>query len=94
MFDSKNGDDTHRRVEKAMEVFDKHGDEIRAMIEFNVKDEFKAEDIFQDLFVSVVGKPIPPGVENVRAYLYRAVTNDVVVVNIDFCSAFYFSVFG
>jgi RNA polymerase sigma factor (sigma-70 family) len=73
-----NGENIRRRVERAGEVFDRYGNEIRAMIDFSVKDKARADDIFQDLFVSVVKNPIPPKVENVQAYLYRAIANDVV----------------
>ncbi|MHC4071817.1 MAG: RNA polymerase sigma factor [Planctomycetota bacterium] len=73
-----NGADIRKRVGQAAKVFDRHGDEIRAIIDFNVQDDSSADDIFQDFFVSVVNKPIPPDIEDIRAYLYRAVTNDVV----------------
>jgi len=78
MSDGNNGEDTRRRVKRAEEVFDRYGDEIRAVIEFSVKDKSSAEDIYHDFFVSIVKKPVPKGIENVRAYLYRAVSNDVV----------------
>jgi len=67
-----------KRVGFAAEVFEKLGDEIRAFIHFNVKDKSKADDIFQELFVSIVHKPIPSGIQDIQAYLYRAVTNDVI----------------
>ena len=73
--------ETRERVGLAGEVFDRYGDEIRATIHFNVKDESKADDIFQDFFVSIVHKPIPPDIDDIRAYLYRAVTNDVIDVS-------------
>ncbi len=69
-----------KRVGQAAEVFDRYGDEIRAIIDFSVQDSSKVDDIFQNFFVSVVDKPIPPDIEDIRAYLYRAVTNDVVDV--------------
>lgn len=78
MSDGNNGEDTRRRVKRAEEVFDRYGDEIRAMIDFNVRDKSSTEDILHDFFVSIVKKPVPLGIENVRAYLYRAVSNDVV----------------
>ena len=62
----------------AAEVFSKYGDEIRAIICFNIKDGSKADDVFQDFFVSLVHNPIPPHIEDVKGYLYRAVTNDVI----------------
>ena len=78
MSDGKNGEDTRSRVRKAKEVFDKYGEEIRAIIEFNVRDKLKTEDFFQDLFVSVVKNPIPPEIDDVRAYIFKAVANDTV----------------
>jgi RNA polymerase sigma factor (sigma-70 family) len=75
-----NGDsrtEIHRRVGLAAEVFGKYSSEIRAMIGFNVKDKSKAEDLFQNFFISLVRNPIPPHISDIKAYLYRAVTNDV-----------------
>jgi RNA polymerase sigma factor (sigma-70 family) len=75
---SSGGKDTRRRVKKAKEVFDKYGNEIRAVIELNVKDQHTIEDIFQDFFVSVVENPIPQDVEDVRGYIYKAIVNDAI----------------
>jgi RNA polymerase sigma factor (sigma-70 family) len=66
------------KVGLAAEVFGKYGDEILAVIRFNVDDQSKANDIFQDFFVSLVRKPVPSHIEDVRGYLYKAVTNDVI----------------
>jgi len=73
-----NSAEIRKRVGLAAKVFDKYGDQIRAMIHFNVKDKSRVDDIFQEFFVSIVHKPIPPNIQNVAAYLYRAVTNDVI----------------
>lgn len=67
-----------KRVGFAAEVFERYGDEIRAFIHFNIKDKTKADDLFQELFVSIVRKPIPSGIQDIQAYLYRTVTNDVI----------------
>jgi RNA polymerase sigma factor (sigma-70 family) len=61
-------------VERAAEVFEKHGDFIRSGIRFRVKDETKAEDLFQDLFLLLVAKPVPQDVQNVEGYLFRVIT--------------------
>lgn len=71
------GTDIHRRVGSAAEVFSQYSHEIRAMIGFNVKDTSRADDIFQNLFISLVRDPIPPHVTDVKAYLYRIIVNDV-----------------
>jgi len=75
-----NGTEIRKRVGLAAEVFDKYGDEIRSIIHFNIKDKSKADDIFQSFFVSIVCKPIPPDIQDMKGYLYRAVTNDVIDV--------------
>ncbi len=81
IFSETNRTEIRKRVGLAAEVFKRYGDEIRAIIHFNVKDESKADDIFQDFFVSIVRKPIPSGIQDIRAYLYTAVTNDVIDVS-------------
>lgn len=78
MLSSDNRTDIHQRVRLAAEVFGKYGDEIRAIIHFNVRDKSKADDVFQDFFVSLVRNPIPSHIDDIKAYLYRAVTNDVI----------------
>lgn len=69
---------TRKKVRLATEIFEKYGEEIRTIIHFNTKDKSKADDIYQNFFVSIVHKPIPSEVQDVKAYLYRAVTNDVI----------------
>ena len=81
IFSETNRTEIRKRVGLAAEVFDRYGDEIRAIIHFNVKDKSKADDIFQEFFVSIVRNPIPSNVQDVSAYLYRAVTNDVIDVS-------------
>ena len=73
-----NKTEVHKRVGLAAEVFGKYGDEILAVIRFNVDDQSRANDIYQDFFISLVRKPIPSHIQDVRGYLYKAVTNDVI----------------
>ena len=73
-----NRSDILKKVRLAEEIFDIYGDEIRTIIHFNVKDKSKADDIFQNFFVSIVRKPIPSDIQDIKAYLYRAVINDVI----------------
>ncbi|MFZ0034454.1 MAG: sigma-70 family RNA polymerase sigma factor [Sedimentisphaerales bacterium] len=65
-------------VARAAEVFSEYGDFIRAVICYKVKNEARAGDLFQDFFLSIVSKPVPTEVRNVRSYLYRAIINDIV----------------
>ncbi|MCK4784369.1 MAG: RNA polymerase sigma factor [Desulfobacteraceae bacterium] len=66
------------KVKLATEIFAEHGDEILAIIRFNVNDKSRADDIFQDFFLSIVYQPLPEGIQNVKGYLYRAAINDVI----------------
>jgi RNA polymerase sigma factor (sigma-70 family) len=79
-FSGNNGTEMHGRVQSAAEVFARYGDQIRAMIHFHVKDKARADDVFQEFFVSLVHNPIPAYIEDIEAYLYRALTNDVIDV--------------
>ncbi len=66
-----------KRVELAARIFREHGDLIRDIIRFNVPKEADADDIFQDFFLSLVSRPVPDTVQNIKAYLYRAIKNDI-----------------
>lgn len=76
MLDVENEIETEERVKQAENVFETYGDEIRVMISINVKEQSVADDVFQNLFLSVVHKPIPPHIERIEAYLYRIITKD------------------
>lgn len=74
---SRHADDCGDVVDTAADVFDKYGDFVRAVIRHNVGNTPRADDLFQDFFLSLIHRPIPPDVRNIRAYLYRAITNDI-----------------
>jgi RNA polymerase sigma factor (sigma-70 family) len=65
-------------VDRAAEIFSKYEDFIRAVIYYHVKNDVQADDLFQDFFLSLVYKPIPANIQNVKGYLYKAITNDIV----------------
>ena len=55
-------------------IFTEHGAFIRSAIRFHINSEAECDDLFQDLFVSLVANPIPEDVVNIRGFLYRVVT--------------------
>ena len=61
-------------TDTTMKVLTEHGDFIRSVIRFHVKDEAEAEDLFQDFFLSLISKPIPKDIRNERAFLYRVIS--------------------
>ena len=64
-------------VERAAEVFDEHGDFIRSIIHFHVRNKTEAEDLFQDIFLSIVTRPIPEEVRNVKGFLYKLIIDTI-----------------
>ena len=74
--DGKEVDDVMSNVARAAEIFSLHGDFIRAIIRYRIGDEALVDDLYQDFFLSLVARPIPPDVRNVKNYLYRAIIND------------------
>ena len=77
-FQSPSQSSLEYRVAAAAKVFDDHGDFIRIVINSHVQDKDLADDLFQDFFMSLISKPLPGGLGNIRGYLYRAITNDIV----------------
>ncbi len=75
---STNLNDDAKGVDRATTIFAEYGDFIRAIIRYRVENEAQADDIFQDFFLSLISKPVPTGVQNIKSYLYRAITNDIV----------------
>ena len=73
-----NGSKCRNNVGLAAEIFAEYGDFIHMVIFSQVKNKARIDDIFQDFFLSLVRKPIPQDVKNIKGYLYRAITNDII----------------
>ena len=69
---------TARNVQRASDLLEEHADTIRTTIAVHVNDKSTINDIFQDFFLSLVQRPVPGRVKNVKAYLSKAVKNDVL----------------
>jgi len=69
--------ETCERVAAAEAVFREHWVMINEAVKACMRNSCEAEDVLQDLFISLVEKPIPSGVRNVRQYLFRTIRNDV-----------------
>ncbi len=68
-------------VNTAAKLFMEYGDFIRAVIRRQVKNEAKADDLFQDFFLSLIANPLPTEAKNtkdIKNLLYRAITNDIM----------------
>lgn len=63
-----------KSVGGAQKIFEEHGDFIRKTIQFHLGNGPEAEDLFQDMFLFLVSKPLPEDVRNVQSFLYRVIT--------------------
>lgn len=59
----------------AKEIIEKHGDFIRSVIRFHIRNEAEAEDLFKNLYMFLVTKPIPEEVQNVKGFLYKLISD-------------------
>lgn len=70
--------DVQHRVELARRLFVAHGEFIYSVIRhiaFNNNESI--EDLFHDVFLFFVAKPVPDDVLNIRGYLYKVVLDKV-----------------
>jgi RNA polymerase sigma factor (sigma-70 family) len=65
-------------VQAAARVTTQYEPFIRAVIRTRIRDASREEDVFQELFLRLVERPVPANVANVRAYLYRVIVNDTI----------------
>ena len=74
---TEQGGDIPGDVQRATAIFSEHCDFIRAVIRYKIKDESMAEDLFHNFFLSLVSRPVPAEVRDIKGYIYRAIINDV-----------------
>ena len=65
-------------VKLAAEVLNKYANFIYNIIYYKIGNKADADDLYQDFFLSLVSRPIPPGIKNIKSYLYRAIINDII----------------
>ena len=66
-----------RNIDRAEQVFAKHGEFIRSVIRFHVKNGVESEDLFQEFFLFIVANPIPQNVQNIKGLLYCMISGRV-----------------
>jgi RNA polymerase sigma factor (sigma-70 family) len=70
--------DTQERLDLATKIFEEHGPAIRAMIRHHVGNKDEEEDIYQNLYLSLVCNPVPTPLTNTLAYLNTVIKNDII----------------
>ena len=62
----------------AADIYKEYSEFIRNAISFHIKDERQVDDIFQDFFIHLTTYPPPPDIKNMKAFLYRCITNFIL----------------
>jgi len=70
--------DSHKRVELATRIFAEHGPAIRTMIRQHVTRSDEEDEVYQNLYLSLVCNPPPEPLHNVPAYLNTVIRNDII----------------
>ena len=71
-----NGENGAQTGHLAHQIIFRHEDFIRAVIRFHSRNASDEEDLYQELFLSLIVRPVPAEVRNIRSYLYRVISRD------------------
>ena len=69
---------TTENVKQAAKIFGENSDMLRITVRSQINDKSVIDDVLQNLFLSLVENPVPSNIENIKAYLRRAIRNDVI----------------
>jgi RNA polymerase sigma factor (sigma-70 family) len=70
--------DGHKRVDLATQIFAEHGSAIRTMIRLYVTSREEEDEVYQNLYLSLVCHTPPQPLVDVTAYLHTVIRNDVI----------------
>lgn len=65
-------------VQKATAIFAEHEAFIRTSISIHAGDRLDPEDLYQEFYLSLIRKPIPDDVRDIRGYLYCVIRHHVI----------------
>jgi len=69
--------DISGNIQRASLIFFEYSDFIRSVIRYRIYDKSRIEDLYQDFFLSLVLRPIPSSVRNIKSYIYRVISCDI-----------------
>ncbi len=70
--------DSHKRVELATQIFAEYGPAIRTMIRQQVTRRDEEDEVYQNLYLSLVCNPPPHPLDNVVGFLNTVIRNDII----------------
>ena len=77
MTESSSSSRPPENLRSAIEIFVEHGKFIQTVIKCHVSDLHLRNDLYHDFFLTLIKRPLPKGLKNTRAYLYRMVCNEI-----------------
>ena len=75
--DNANERNELEKLDFVRKIYIEHSDFLREVIACCIKDDALAEDIFQDIFISLLSRRHPRHVYDIRSYLYRSARNSI-----------------
>ena len=75
---SANTNNYANNVSIAAGIFAEHSDFIYSVLRYKAREQDQVEDLYQDFFLSLVSNPPLVSVRNIRSYIYKAITNDII----------------
>jgi RNA polymerase sigma factor (sigma-70 family) len=70
--------DSQQRVDLATQIFAEYGPAIRTLIRQHVTRRDEEDEVYQNLYLSLVHSPPPQPLTNMPAYLNTVIRNDVI----------------
>jgi RNA polymerase sigma factor (sigma-70 family) len=69
---------TGSNVELATKIFEEHGEFIKEVIHYKVKNAALADDLYQDFFLTLSTKSIPSDIKSIKGFLFHAIMKDII----------------
>ena len=68
---------TRNNKEQAAEIYRKHGEFLKSVIRFNVKNEALRDDIYQEFYLYLTARALPEDIKNIKGFLYKVLTDRI-----------------
>lgn len=78
LFENNRVSPSNDNLERTERIFAEYGNFILSAIQSKVRSSEVVDDLFQDFFLSLIRRPLPVNIKNIKAYLYRSITNDII----------------
>jgi RNA polymerase sigma factor (sigma-70 family) len=78
MIEAENQNGHNPNVEIAAKIFEDYGGFIRTVINYRIKNQALADDVYQDFFLTLCAQQIPEDVKSTEAYLFYFISRYII----------------